>query len=237
MVARRPQASRTRFVDAHGRSMTAPTTLVDAATVRATVDRLAGEIAADHPDGVVIVGLLDAAVVLVADLVRRLPEDLPVAVDFLGISRYAPDSGRVRVVRDLDVVIEDAPVVLVETIVDTGLTLDHVARLLQLRRPARLSTCALLDRTRRRILPVHVHYRGLEVDDDFLVGYGLGFRGRYANLDHIAVADARLLQADPDAHLAELYGPRNPEEQGPLGAKGLREPGARVTDREAGVVP
>jgi hypoxanthine phosphoribosyltransferase len=225
--------------------VTAPSTVVDAPGLRAIVDRLAGEIAADHPDGLVLVGVLDAAVTLVADLGRRLPEDLTVAVDFLGISRYAPDSGRVRLVRDLDVVIEGAPVVLVETIVDTGLTLDHVVRLLQLRRPARLSTCALLDRARRRILPVDVRYRGLEVDDDLLLGYGLGFRGRYTNLDRIVAADGRLLHADPDAHLADLYGAPEPREQGPpdpedqaaLGAKGVPAPGARVTGREAGVVP
>jgi hypoxanthine phosphoribosyltransferase len=212
-------------------------TVLDAHERRVLVDRLAAEIAADHPDGLVLVGVLDAAVMLVADLCRRLPAGPDVAVDFLGISRFAPDSGRVRVVRDLDVVIEDRPVVLVETIVDTGLTVDHLVRLLHLRRPARVAVCTLLDRVRRRILPVELRYRGVEVDDDFLVGYGLGFRGRYANLEHIVATDARLLQHDPDVHLAELYGAAAEPLRGPSDAKGLQGAGARVTDREAGVVP
>jgi hypoxanthine phosphoribosyltransferase len=213
------------------------TTVLDVEERRALVDRLAGEIAADHPDGLVLVGVLDAAVMLIADLCRRLPASPAVTVDFLGISRFAPDSGRVRVVRDLDVVIEDRPVVLVETIVDTGLTVDHLVRLLQLRRPARVAVCTLLDRVRRRILPVELRYRGLEVHDDFLVGYGLGFRGRYANLDRIVSTDARLLHSDPDVHLDELYGTASEGSRGPSDAKGLQGPGARVTDREAGVVP
>jgi hypothetical protein len=140
-------------------------------------------------------------------------------------------------VRDLDVVIEDRPVVLVETIVDTGLTVDHLVRLLHLRRPSRVAVCTLLDRVRRRILPVDLRYRGIEVDDDFLVGYGLGFRGRYANLESIVSTDARLLQSDPDVHLAELYGAVAEPSRGPSDAKGLQGPGARVADREAGVVP
>jgi hypoxanthine phosphoribosyltransferase len=205
--------------------------------LRRLIGRLADEIAADHPGGLILVGVLDAAVMLVADLVRRLPATLPVIVDFLGISRFAPDSGRVRLVRDLDVVIEDQPVVLVETIIDTGLTVEHLVRLLQLRRPARIAVCGLLDRTRRRILPVELRYRGIEVDDDFLVGYGLGFRGRYANLDRIVATDARLLQSDPDTHLEELYGSRRTGTRAPGDAKGPEGPGARVTDREAGVVP
>jgi hypoxanthine phosphoribosyltransferase len=213
------------------------TTVLDVGERRALVDRLAGEIAADHPDGLVLVGVLGAAVMLVADLCRRLPPGPDVTVDFLGISTFAPDSGRVRVVRDLDVVIEDRPVVLVETIVDTGLTVDHLVRLLHLRRPSRVAVCALLDRVRRRILPVELRYRGIEVDDDFLVGYGLGFRGRYANLERIVSTDARLLQGDPDVHLAELYGTGSGPSRGPSGAEGLQGAGARVSDREAGVVP
>jgi hypoxanthine phosphoribosyltransferase len=111
----------------------------------------------------------------------------------------------VRLVKDLDTDISGRRVVLVEDIVDTGLKLGFLLRELERRRPARLEVCTLLDRPARRILPVPVDHVGFEVPDQFLVGYGLGYAGRYRDLDLLAVVDHDRLVADPDAYVDRLY--------------------------------
>ena len=131
--------------------------------------------------------------------------DLPVEVDFLGITSYAPDSGRVRVTKDLDTDIGGRAVVLVEDVVDTGLTLAYLVAQLKERNPASLEVCTLFDKQARRIVPQPLDYVGFEIGDEFVVGYGLDFRGRYRNLDLVAAGDLEALAADPDAHVAELY--------------------------------
>lgn len=167
------------------------------------VQRLGTEISRDHPEGVVLVGVLKGSVIFLADLVRAVT--VPVAVDFLSVSRFAPDSGRIRILKDLD---EDAAgqhVVLVEDIVDTGLSSTYLLRQLEARDPASLRLCTLLDRTRRRIVPVPIDYRGFELEDAFVLGYGLDCEERYRNLDRIVVGDLRGLQDDPDLHVDDLY--------------------------------
>ena len=114
--------------------------------------RLGREIARDHPDGVVLVGVLKGALIFLADLARAIP-DIDVTIDFISISRFAPDSGRVKILHDLDTDISGRDVVLVEDIVDTGLTLAYLVGQLAARGPRRLSTCAMLDRPLRRIVP------------------------------------------------------------------------------------
>jgi hypoxanthine phosphoribosyltransferase len=126
-------------------------------------------------------------------------------VDFMAISAYAPDTGRVRIVKDLDVDIHERDVVLVEDIVDTGLTLTYLLGELHRRGPRSLETCALLDKAARRIVPVPVRFRGFEIGDEFVLGYGLDFAGRYRNLDRVVAADLATLRADPDAYIDELY--------------------------------
>ena len=164
---------------------------------------MAAEISAVHGDGVVLVAVLKGSLPFLSDLVRRLtvvPE-----IDFMAISAYAPASGRVRIVKDLDTDISGRDVVLVEDIVDTGLTLHYLLAELGRRQPRSLEACTLLDRTSRRIIPTPVRYRGFEVGDEFVVGYGLDYEQRYRNLDRVVVADPAVLRDDPDAYVPSLY--------------------------------
>jgi hypoxanthine phosphoribosyltransferase len=181
-------------------------TLIATRELRAGVRRLADEISERYPDGVVLVAVLKGSLLFAADLARRLR--VPVSLDFLAISRYAPDSGRVRIVKDLDLDITGRRVLLVEDIVDTGLTLGFLLGELRRREPASLEVCALLDKRARRILPTAMAFVGFEVPDVFVLGYGLDFAGRYRNLDLIVAGDLDTLTADPDAYVSQLYGRR-----------------------------
>ena len=151
----------------------------------------------------VLVAVLKGSVPFLSDLVRAMTV-VPV-VDFMAISAYAPDTGRVRIVKDLDVDVSGREVVLVEDIVDTGLTLHYLLAELGRRQPRSLEACTLLDRTSRRIIPTPVQYRGFEIGDEFVLGYGLDFAQRYRNLDRVVVADLATLREDPDAYVAALY--------------------------------
>jgi hypoxanthine phosphoribosyltransferase len=180
------------------------------------VQRLGDSIALDHPDGVVLVGVLKGALVFIADLVRaigRAPTPCEVMIDFLAISRYAPDSGRVRILKDLDLDVADRDVVVVEDLVDTGLTLAYLLEHLRGRGARTVDVCTLLDRPERRIVPIVPRYVGEEIPGDaFVVGYGLHVGERYRNLPVIVRVDARTVTADPDAYLA-LY--RHPASEPP----------------------
>ena len=164
---------------------------------------MAAEISEAHTDGVVLVAVLKGSIPFLADVVRSLTI-VPV-VDFMAISTYAPDTGRVRIVKDVDMDIADRDVVLVEDIVDTGLTLHYLLAELGLRQPRSLEGCTLLDRTSRRIIPTPVEYRGFEIGDEYVLGYGLDFAQRYRNLDRVVVGDLDVLREDADAYVAQLY--------------------------------
>ena len=151
----------------------------------------------------VLVAVLKGSIPFLADLVRRLTI-VPV-IDFMAISAYAPETGRVRIVKDLDMDISGRDVVLVEDIVDTGLTLHYLLAELGRRNPRSLEACTLLDRTSRRIIPTPVRYRGFEIGDEFVLGYGLDFSQRYRNLDRVVLGDVDVLQEDPDAYVPSLY--------------------------------
>jgi hypoxanthine phosphoribosyltransferase len=181
--------------------------LLDPEELRALLLRIGEEIALDHPDGVVLVGVLKGALLFLADLARAIP-DVPVEIDFIAISRFAPDSGRVRITQDVQIDVGGRDVVIVEDIVDTGLTLSYLSAQLAARGPRRLDVCALLDRTTRRIVPEEVRYRGVVIDDGFLLGYGLHFRDLYRNLPFIAIGDREEVRDRPDVYVSELYGPR-----------------------------
>jgi hypoxanthine phosphoribosyltransferase len=177
--------------------------LIDRDELQAGIRRVAAEVSAANADGVLLVAVLKGSVPFLADLVRAmtvLPE-----IDFLAISAYAPDTGRVRLVKDLEVDVAGRDVVVVEDIVDTGLTLTYLLGELGRRSPRSLSTCALLDKRARRIVPTPVEHVGFVIPDEFVVGYGLDFAGRYRNLDHVVAADVEALRADPGAHVEELY--------------------------------
>ncbi len=167
------------------------------------MQRLAGEISAAYDDGVVLIAVLKGAVPFLADLVRHL-RVVPL-VDFLAISAYAPETGRVRIVKDLDLDVFGRDVVLVEDIVDTGLTLTYLLRELRGRGARSVEACTLLDKSVRRIVPTPVRFTGFDIGDEFVLGYGLDFAGRYRNLDRVLTGDLDVLQADPDAYVGSLF--------------------------------
>lgn len=141
-----------------------------------------------------LLGVLKGVVPFMADLMRAVPTDVPVSVDFLAISPYGPEtrnSGGVRVIKDLDEPIEGRHVLVVEDIIDTGLTLSYLMRMLRGRQPASLRVCTLLDRASVRLIDVPIAYTGFEIPDRFVVGYGLDYKERYRNLPYIGVLEAR----------------------------------------------
>ncbi len=149
--------------------------------------------------------MLRGGVTFLADLVRRVR--LPLTVDFLAISDYGP-SGRARIVSDLDVDIGGRHVLIVEDVVDTGLTLAYLLQVLATRSPASLRICTLLDRRVRRIAEVPLDFVGFEVGDEFLVGYGLDIDQRLRAVPAVlAVHDREALRAAPEAVVAEALGP------------------------------
>jgi hypoxanthine phosphoribosyltransferase len=165
--------------------------------IQARVGELAYEIAEDYRKlGVTpgrplhLVGVLKGVVPFVADLMRAIPTDLPVSVDFLAISPYGLDTrhnGGVRVIKDLDEPVTGKHVLIVEDIVDTGLTLGYLMKLIRNRQPASLRVCTLLDRASVRLLDIRLAYIGFDIPDQFVVGYGLDYKELYRNLPYIGV--------------------------------------------------
>ena len=154
------------------------------------VAELAREIALDNGGRreLLVVGILTGAVFFLTDLVREMPDDLDVHIDFMSVSSYADatkSSGVVRILHDLKNSVEGIDVLIVEDIVDTGLTLSYLQDLLRARRPASLRTCVLLDKSARRETAVKVDYCGFEIPDAFVVGYGLDCAGRWRHLKDI----------------------------------------------------
>ena len=149
---------------------------------------LAQEIAHDHPDGVHFVCVLKGAFVFLADLARAFPGDA--SLDFMALSSYGKStksSGQVQLIKDLGAGIEGRDVVIVEDIVDTGLTLTYLQDILRARAPRSLRTACLLSKPSRRKVDVKVEYIGFTIEDKFVVGYGLDYAEQYRNLPHIAV--------------------------------------------------
>jgi hypoxanthine phosphoribosyltransferase len=187
--------------------------LADPARLEAEVTRVAGEISADHPDGVTLVGVLKGSVVFLADLARHVT--VPTLVDFVAVTPYDGVSGRTKVVKDLDQAIADRPVVLVTGIVDTGLTADFLRRHLLASQPTTVRVATLADRSARRLLPIEPDYRVLSVPDRFLIGYGLDHQGRYRNVPGLWGVDGEAVAEDADRYVAELY----PARPGPPGER------------------
>lgn len=163
-------------------------TLISADDIQQRVRELAQEIHRDHPDGVHLVCVLKGAFVFLADLARYLPGEA--TLDFMAVSSYGTStksSGQVQVLKDLDAGIEGRDVVIVEDIVDTGLTLTYLQDILRARSPRTLRTACLLSKPSRRKIDVKVEYVGFTIEDKFVVGYGLDHAGKYRNLPYIAV--------------------------------------------------
>ena len=176
--------------------------LIDARDLKTRISELARQMSRDLQDcgsPPVLVGVLKGSTLFLADLVRQM--DVELEVDFISISSYAESgggSGVVRIVKDLEKDISGRHVVIVEDIVDTGLTLNYLRRTLTERGPASLRAVTLLDKSARRIVPVDLEYAGFEVPDVFVVGFGLDFQGRYRNVPEIlAVKDIARLANDP----------------------------------------
>lgn len=160
--------------------------LLDAPAIETKVRSLGAEIARDFAgEDLRLVTVLKGGLFFLADLARAI--DAPLSIDFLAVSPYTVGvGGVVRVTKDLSDDIDGASVVLVEDVVDTGLTVNYVLSLLRAHNPARIEVCTLLDKPHRRIAEVPITYRGFTMPDRFLVGYGLDLAGRYRNLPCVA---------------------------------------------------
>jgi hypoxanthine phosphoribosyltransferase len=173
--------------------------LIDQQTLQARIVELGEEISADYAGrDLLLIGVLKGAVFFMADLMRRLT--VPCEIDFMAISSYGAatdSSGVVRILKDLDINIEDHHVLVVEDIIDSGLTLSYLIRNLEARNPASLEICALMTKPERREIDVDVRYVGFEIPNRFVIGYGLDFAERYRNLPYVGVLHPDLI---PEGH-------------------------------------
>jgi len=175
--------------------------------IRRRIEEVGRSITGDYEGRApVMISVLKGGSLFLGDLIREI--GVPLSIDYMSISRYggATESmGRVRIVKDLDADIGDRDVIIVEDIVDTGLTLGYLISVLESRNPASIQVCALLDKSARRIAPHEIRYRGFECPDVYVVGYGLDYQERYRNIpDLLAVQDFAALEADPDMLLPYL---------------------------------
>ena len=165
--------------------------LISSEQIQARIKELGAQIDKDYPEGpIYLVGILKGAYVFLADLSRAVKRST--RIEFMGISSYGrgkTTSGEVKVVKDLDTVIEGADVIIVEDIVDSGVTLSYLMHLLQQRRPRSIRIAALLDKPDRRLRPVVVSYVGFTIPDEFVVGYGLDYAEDYRNLPDVCVLE------------------------------------------------
>lgn len=157
--------------------------------ITARIQELGQQIASDYPGGNLhLIGILKGACIFLSDLVRAIP--MNTKIDFMAVSSYGrgkTSSGEVKLTKDLDMSLEGADVLIVEDIVDTGVTLTYLAHVLQQRRPRSIQIAALLDKPSRRMRPVQVKYVGFTIPDEFVVGYGLDFDENYRNLRDICI--------------------------------------------------
>ena len=143
----------------------------------------------------IFIGVLKGVFIFMADLLRKIEIDCD--VDFLAISNYSNDArnrGVVRLVKDLDIPIEGRHVLFVEDVIDTGLTINYLLRNLRERNPASLNVCTLFDRPSRRLIDLSIQYKGFDLTDKFVVGYGLDYNERYRNLPYVGIIKAELFQ-------------------------------------------
>ncbi|PYQ70327.1 MAG: hypoxanthine phosphoribosyltransferase [Acidobacteria bacterium] len=162
--------------------------LLSADQIQKRVASMALEIRDDFPDDLNVVAVLKGAFIFLSDLIRHMPGQ--VSLDFMAVSSYAKGtttSGEVRLQKDLDTTLDGRNVVIVEDIVDTGLTLTYLQEILRARNPRTLRTACLLSKPSRRKVNVKVEYIGFEIEDRFVVGYGLDYAEQYRNLPYISV--------------------------------------------------
>lgn len=156
--------------------------------IRGRIAELAGQISLDYAGrNPVVIGVLKGVVFFMSDLLRAIT--VPVRVDYMAISRYSPGErakGSVRLIKDLDLSVEGQHVLFVEDVIDTGLTLSYLLRLLRARGPASLEVCTLFDKPQHRIADIRLKYKGFDLPDRFVVGYGLDYKEAYRHLPYVA---------------------------------------------------
>ncbi len=161
--------------------------MIDEETVEKKVREIAAQISREYEGKTLhLICILKGSVFFACELAKRIT--VPVTLDFMSASSYGDGTescGRVKIVKDLDESLEGRDVLVVEDIIDSGRTLSYLLQVLQLRRPASLRLCTLLDKPERRVSPVKVDYTGFEIPDEFVVGYGLDYAQRYRNLPYI----------------------------------------------------
>jgi hypoxanthine phosphoribosyltransferase len=172
--------------------------LITAETLQNKVQEIGTAISNDYAGkNPLLVGVLKGVVVFMADLLRAIT--IPVEVDFLGVSSYSSEArnrGLVRLEKDLDTTISGRHVLFVEDVVDTGLTLNYLLRTLQARQPASLEVCTLFNKVQTRLMDIPLKYKGFDLPNRFVVGYGLDYRERYRNLPFVGLLKPQALHPD-----------------------------------------
>ncbi|KYO69285.1 hypoxanthine phosphoribosyltransferase [Thermovenabulum gondwanense] len=172
--------------------------LISEEEIKAKLKELGEKITRDYrdSDNILLVGVLKGAIIFIADLIRHI--DLPLEVDFMAVSSYGAStesSGVVRILKDLEQNIQGKNILIVEDIIDSGLTLSYLYNLLKSRNPADIKICTLLDKPSRRKVNIKVDYLGFEIPDYFVVGYGLDYNEKYRNLPFIGVLKPEAINA------------------------------------------
>lgn len=165
--------------------------LISSEQIQKRVAELATQIRRDYPENVHIIAVLKGAFIFMSDLIRHMEGS--VSIDFMAVSSYAKgttSSGEVRLLKDLDTALDGKDVLIVEDIVDTGLTLTYLQDVLRARNPRVLRTACLLSKPSRRLVDVSVEYVGFTIEDHFVVGYGLDYAEQYRNLPYIGLIEA-----------------------------------------------
>jgi len=171
--------------------------LINETELKEKVIELGKEISDDYKGlSPVFITVLRGSIIFLCDLIREVK--IPISLDFLSVSSYSGQShtGVVRIIKDLDENIENKHVILIEDIIDTGLTLNYIIGMLRERKPASIKVCALLDKKVRRIIDIPIHYKGFEIPDEFVVGYGMDYNQQYRNLPFIGVLKEEILNQD-----------------------------------------
>lgn len=173
--------------------------LFTAEQIQERVNALAGEISTEYRDkNPVLVGVLKGVLFFMADLLKALP--IAAEVDFLSVANYSTDSrsqGLVRLVKDLETPIEGRHILFVEDVIDTGLTLNYLLRTLRARQPASLEVCVLFNKPDKRLIEIPLRFKGFDIPDRFVVGYGLDFREKYRNLPYVGSLKPSVISTKP----------------------------------------
>jgi hypoxanthine phosphoribosyltransferase len=166
-------------------------TLISEEQIQNRIREIGAQITADYPEGTLyLICILKGACFFLADLARNIHRDA--FIDFMAISSYGSEktsSGEVKIIKDLDISLEGADVLIIEDIIDTGVTLSYLTNLLKARKPRSVRIAALLDKPDRRKRPVDAAYVGFQIPDEFVVGYGLDYAEKYRNLREVCILD------------------------------------------------